>query len=212
MDISLLYTTARTHLISEVLERWLGSAADPGRLEIVVVTDDPTGRESHGNIRYLVNTGRRDCVTGWNLAAANAVGDVLVQVSDDLFPPPAWDSEIIEIISNLTKEQPDVVLNLLDDRNCEEVIYHPVLTRAAYEKLGYLYPPEFESMFCDNWFFAYHSKYSLCVVSEERFWTHVHRTTHSVKVDRVMMIHESEDRYRRGRQTLEKYLDLHALR
>ena len=211
MKISLLYTTARPHLINEVINRWQDSAKNPSTLEWVLVTDDPYTHAPRTNVKFIVNTGRRDCVTGWNLAAANANGDVFVQVSDDLFPPPNWDEKITREVSRLTEKRPDVVLNLLDDRKNTTAVFHPVLTRASYEKLGYLYPPEFESMYCDNWFHAYHSKYSLYAVSQEQFWVHVHRTTHNVIRDSVMLKHESEERYQRGKQVLEKYIKIHQL-
>jgi hypothetical protein len=66
-------------------------------------------------------------------------------------------------------------------------------------------------MFCDDWFTAYHKKYSQFGVSRERFWSHMHRTTHKVSVDDVMRRHESPERYARGRAVFEKYIVEHAL-
>jgi hypothetical protein len=82
--ISLLYTTARPHIIEAVIDRWLRD--DLVKTEMIVVTDDPyLPSKNRGNVNYVKNNGRRDCVTGWNLAAQNSVGDILIQVSDDLF-------------------------------------------------------------------------------------------------------------------------------
>jgi hypothetical protein len=211
VKISLLYTTARPNLITEVIKRWHDSAENSGNFEWIIVTDDPVVLTPSGDLRFIVNTGKRDCVTGWNLAAANAQGDIFVQVSDDLFPPSGWDRSIIREISRLKQKRPDVVLNLLDDQKITHAVFHPVLTRSCYEKLGYLYPPDFESMYCDNWFCAYHRKYSLYAVSKDKFWTHVNRTTHKIMLDSVMLRHESAERYLRGRQTLEKYIKSHHL-
>ncbi len=210
---SLLYTTARPHLIPEVVDRWLARVECLTGVEMVIVTDEPFRSTTPfaDQVRLLVNGGRRDCVTGWNLAAANAVGDVFVQVSDDLHPPKHWDKAMREVIDQFMDQRPDVVLNLLDERLMASAIFHPVLTRAAYDKVGFLYPPDFESMFCDNWFTAFHGKYSLCMASKRQFWSHVHRTTHAVAVDDVMVRHESRERYERGRKTLEKYIRLHEL-
>lgn len=213
MRFSLLYTTARQYLIGEVVERWFASAGDAGGVEMLVVTDTPyhPAVSYPENVVFLVNPGRQDCVTGWNLAAAHAKGDVFIQVSDDLYPPKNWDASIAPSIRRFTAHRPDVVLNLLDERMQASCTFHPVLTRAAYDKLGYLYPSEFESMFCDNWFTAYHQKYSQFGVSRERFWNHMHRTTHKVTVDDVMRRHESPERYARGRAVLDKYIVEHAL-
>jgi hypothetical protein len=208
--ISLLYTTARPHLIPQVVQRWLGD--HPAEVEMVLVTDDPLDCEiDHPDVRAIVNRGRRDCVTGWNLAARHAAGEILVQVSDDLFPPPAWAQSIREVIGRLTPRRNDIALNLLDERKMTNSVYHPVLTRAAYERLYYIYPPEFESMFADNWFYLYHSRYSLYVVSNDVFWSHHHRTTHDVPIDEVTLNHENLERYSHGMETLYKYIREHRL-
>ena len=181
---------------------------------MVVVTDDPYEPEiSHPMVRYLKNDGRKDCVTGWNLAARNATGDIFIQVSDDLFPPAKWDLFIRSEVSKWKAKQnrADIVLNLLDERQQRKVIFHPVLTRASYEKTGYLYPPDFQSMHCDSWFFLYHRKYSFLVASSMVFWHHRHRSTHPVEVDDVMRIHESPTRYTSGLETLKKYIAEHRL-
>lgn len=211
MKISLLYTTARPHLIHDVIKRWRDAASNSSPFEWVISTDAPVAHAPVSNVEFIVNTGRKDCVTGWNLAAARARGDVFVQVSDDLFPPSGWNDKILRKMARLSLERPDVVLNLLDERKCTSAVYHPVLTRAAYEKLGYLYPPEFESMYCDNWFCEYHKKYSLYALSKEKFWTHIHRTTHHITSDSVTLKHVSRERYQRGKQVLEQYIKTHRL-
>lgn len=210
--ISLLYTTARPHLIDEVINRWF--QGDGVEIEMVVVTDDPyAAAVSSFNVKFLRNEGRRDCVTGWNLAAKNSTGEILIQVSDDLFPPANWDSRIRSIISNVraTLKRSDVVVNLLDERKEKNAVFHPVLTRSAYERTLFLYPPEFQSMYCDNWFCFYHRKYSAYAVSESVFWHHNHRTTHKVEIDEVMKTHESPERFSRGREVLESYIVKHKL-
>lgn len=210
--ISLLYTTARVHLIDEVIERWLTQTTST--IDMVIVTDEPCARTTASSaVRFITNTGRRDCVTGWNLAAQMARGDIFVQVSDDLYPPPHWDHTIQEHIHALTEAtgRQDVVLNLLDERQSHSAVFHPVMTRAAYETLKFLYPPDFESMYCDNWFCLFHQKYSGYAVSSFVFWHHRHRVTHDVAIDDVMLRHESTERYQKGLATLNKYMVEHQL-
>jgi hypothetical protein len=210
LSISLLYTTARPHLIDQVISRWLTPGMEG--VEMIVVTDDPFNSSVvRPDLHFVVNSGRRDCVTGWNLAAQHAKGDILVQVSDDLFPPNGWNTYILDIVTSMSHTRKDIVLNLLDERQQKNAIYHPVLTRAAYEKLHCMYPSDFESMCCDHWFYAFHKKHSYCAFSNEVFWHHRHRTTHQVEVDDVMRVHESPERYARGRQTFQKYIKEHEL-
>lgn len=212
VKFSLLYTTARLHLIRSVIDRWFDSAQIADNCEMVIVTDTPVlPLLSHKQVRFIANTGRQDCVTGWNLAAVHAVGEIFIQVSDDLFPPDRWDEAITKEINCLTASRPDVVLNLMDERQCKTAVYHPVITKEAYNHVGYMYPPEFESMYCDNWFMAYHAKYSLYHVGSTIFWTHIHHRTHNVTVDAVARKHESPARWMRGHQLLMHYANIHQL-
>jgi hypothetical protein len=213
IPISLLYTTARPQVIDEVVDRWF--RGDSTNIDMVVVTDDPyEPPHRRWPVRYFKNDGRRDCVTGWNLAAQHAIGDIFIQVSDDLFPPVGWESAIRQKISRLIEatQRKDIVLNLLDERRQQTAVYHPVLTKSAYEKTACLYPPDFQSMFCDNWFFLYHRQYSVYEAGTDVFWHHKHRTTHPVEIDEVTRIHEGADRYQNGRATLKKYVVEHKLK
>lgn len=200
-EISLLYTTARLQLIENVVDRWRATAASTNSFEIIVVTDEPVAFRS-GQAQFFVNEGPRNCVAGWNLAAAKARNDILIQVSDDLYPPRDWDKRIVAAVSRLVRENPNVVINALDERKCQLGVFHPILTRGAYLRAGYLYPPDFESMFCDNWFSIYHAMHSHMVVSRDVFWSHRHRTTHNVQIDDVTRRHEAKERYEKGRETL----------
>jgi len=86
MKISLLYTSARTHVILGVLQQWQERADNWSNIEVILVTDDYfAGQFPH--MTPYINSGRRDCVTGWNLAASEASGDMFVRISDDLLPP-----------------------------------------------------------------------------------------------------------------------------
>lgn len=201
--ISLLYTSARLGVIQSVLEAWRASANDWAGVEVILVTDDPFELE-FPNLRYLQNRGRRDCVTGWNLAASHARGDLFVQVSDDLFPPRGWDSALLQMTAGRDK----VSLLLPDERGVVAAVFHPVLSKSVYDHFGYLYPPDFRSMFCDCWlYYAHLNAGFLGVMKQGRFWNHRHRTTHPVDVDDVTREHEADERYQEGRATLKRELD-----
>jgi glycosyltransferase involved in cell wall biosynthesis len=209
---SLLYTTARPKLIPSVIARWLTSLHN-SELEIIIVTDSEyEDYYVYKSVNFFINNGNKDCVTGWNMCAKYASGDILIQISDDLFPPDNWDYLIIQTILLNGGVTQKLVLNLLDERKCRDAVYHPVLTRYCYMATGYLYPYDFQSMFCDNWFFLFHSKYSILIESNEVFWIHKHRVTYSdVLVDEVTLNHESQSRYHKGKETLIKYVALQNL-
>lgn len=198
MKISLLYTSARPHLILDVLTKWKDRSDKWESIEVILVTDDVCDVEFPDMTSY-VNEGRRDCVTGWNLAASKATGDMFVQVSDDLTPPESWDQKLVSIAGDMQSFS----LHLPDERGYLDCVFHPVISRSVYEHFGYLYPPAFKSMFCDNWLFIAHRHAGfLCRTNVRQFWNHVHRTTHDVEIDEVLVRHESVERYAEGRETL----------
>ncbi len=186
MKISLLYTTARPWLIPEIAARWRGSD-----IELIVVTDEPVTHQD--GYAYFVNSGPRNCVAGWNLAASKSTGDILVQVSDDTYPPEHWAERIRAFLERRT----EAVLNLLDEDRGTVQCHHPVLTRAAYLKAGCMYPSEFESLWCDNWFHEFHRRHNRYYQSSNVFWA----GTHSGAIqDRVAEAHCNGVRHSRGRE------------
>lgn len=208
MKISLLYTSARPHLILGVLEVWKDSAADWENIETILVTDDSFSGH-FPNMRSYVNSGRRDCVTGWNLAASKATGDMFVQVSDDLFPPEHWDEKLLSIVGDAECFS----LQLPDERGLPNCVLHPVISRKVYEHFGYLYPPAFRSMYCDDWlYFAHRQAGFLRRIKVGQFWNHRNRATHNVPVDGVLLRHESLERYAEGHEILVRELAKLGLR
>ncbi|HHQ15182.1 MAG TPA: hypothetical protein ENK16_09130 [Chromatiales bacterium] len=202
MKISLLYTSARPQMIPGVLETWKNRAADWSSIEAVVVTDEPFDGSFQNMVTYT-NTGRRDCVTGWNLAASKASGDMFVQESDDLTPPMHWDRKLIALAGGAEYFS----LHLPDERGLPNCVFHPVISRKVYEHFGYLYPPDFRSMYCDNWLFEAHRHAGfLKQIRASNFWHHRHRTTHAVEADEVLLRHESLERYAEGRKVLVREL------
>jgi predicted O-methyltransferase YrrM len=88
-------------------------------------------------------------VLAWNAAASISKGDVLVQLSDDWKPTKGWDAAILAAIGDV--EAP-VVLAVNDGHRKDDLLCMAILTRARYKAQGYMFHPEFFSMFSDNWF------------------------------------------------------------
>lgn len=170
---------------------WL---TDVPNVELLVVTDAPVAKPyQHPACHYLTNTGSANCVAGWNTAAFHATGDVFVQVSDDLVPPANWANRIRQWLH----DKPMGVLNLLDCDQARTKCHHPVLTAKAYRAVNTLYPPEFESLWCDDWFHAYHSRFSDYYTSDLVFWSH---TTSGSLRDDVAARHASLQRHLAGQK------------
>jgi hypothetical protein len=212
MNISLLYTSARPHLILGLLNIWKTRSMHWENVEVVLVTDEAFEEsfEDHfPNMSSYVNSGRRDCVTGWNLAASKASGDMFIQVSDDLFPPEQWDEKLIAMAG----EAEYFSLQLPDQRGLRDCVLHPVISRTVYQHFGYLYPPDFKSVYCDDWlYYAHRQAGFLHSVEAGQFWNHMNRATHDVVIDDVLLRHESLERYAEGYEVFVRELEKLGMR
>src|ERR1035437_6319248 len=130
------------------------------------------------NVRVVLNNRRRCYVDGVNLAAGESTGAVLVVNADDQFACDGWDEALIDAIVGkvLGDNDLDGAALALDialvrsnglDRRLESpfvievstgtpnehdrgVLVMPILSRARYEAQGFVFYPEYESMYADN--------------------------------------------------------------
>jgi hypothetical protein len=91
----------------------------------------------------------RGPVAAWNEAAWFSKGEILIQLSDDWDPPMHWDKLIIDAIGDTSKP---AVLAVSDGHRTDNLLCMAILTRARYKEQGYLFHPDFFSMFSDNHF------------------------------------------------------------
>ncbi len=102
--------------------------------------------------KIIYNTGRRCYVEGVNLAAKHATGDILIVVADDQFPCEHWDRELFGKLP-IAQPAPPCVLWAPTGTPSEferNIIVMPIMSRALYEKWGYVFYPGYESMYSDN--------------------------------------------------------------
>ena len=95
-------------------------------------------------VRLVVNA-NRSVVDAANAAARTATGDVLIVVSDDFGCPDGWDRALAEVLG----DRRDVAV-LVHDGIDGRIMTLPIVGRALYETLGYVYHPAYVSMFCDD--------------------------------------------------------------
>lgn len=79
--------------------------------------------------------------TGW---------DVLVLASDDHIPvQQGWDTQVVKDFKELAPNGEPRMLWYKDIRN-PGICFMPVMNRAAYDLTGYIYHPDYVSLWCDN--------------------------------------------------------------
>ncbi len=162
---SLLHTTARLpNGWIPAYQAFLGSCFRPQDVEYIVSVDrrdrpkwpgfeaakQQTGRaqQTFGHHVLAVNDHRTCAVDGWNTAAEHSNGAFLITVADDLRAPARWDEEIRKLVPDMTKE---VVLDVNYGPKAQAgFCFFSLFTRARYERLGYVFWPEYWGMYGDN--------------------------------------------------------------
>lgn len=152
MKISLVHPSrSRLARAEEAIAEWRSQASGAHELEHIlsVDADDPDldGYRAlaarHGS-RLEIHANRR-MVEAMNRGAEVAAGDVIVAMSDDFGCPPAWDTAIVDAIGG--RERAAV---LVDDGVNARILTLPIITAALYRHLGYVYHPDYVSMWADD--------------------------------------------------------------
>lgn len=151
--ISLLHATrGRPAQARECRQLWIGSAARPDRVEHVIAVDcdDEGSISALADLKpHVVPEKNAGCVAAWNLAATQATGDILVQLSDDWVPPPHWDDILAARIGNTRKAR---VLRISDGHRTDDLFCMAILTRKRMKQQGWFLPPAYTGLYSDDEF------------------------------------------------------------
>lgn len=151
---SLLHPTARPKQWRNTACAWLTATANPDDVDYVLVPE--WNVDVHTVPRFGIrgvyrNNGHPCLVDGFNTAAKNASGQVLIAIADDFFPFPRWDEALAKVIGTRITEDL-VVWASTGGANDENFIVHPILTRSYLERYGYLFWSGYKAWYADNEF------------------------------------------------------------
>lgn len=136
--------------------RWLAAASDHNTYQYILSLDldDPTineYRRNFGDISHddIVVNPNKSYVEAVNVAASRAIGDCIIVMSDDFDCPKSWD---MSLSATIAAEAGEHYAILVDDCYGHEtpILTLPIISRSLYVTLGYIYYPEYYSMFADN--------------------------------------------------------------
>lgn len=149
--ISLLHATrGRAKKAIACREAWLAAANNPDAIEhIFGIDDDDVESLSEINTKRVIVERGKGCVSAWNACAKACSGEILIQLSDDWDPNPGWDDVILKEFEGVEGEQ---VLAISDGQRSDDLLCMAILNRKRYEKQGYLFHPDFFSVYSDNHF------------------------------------------------------------
>lgn len=133
------------------IDEWRRAASGTYDCEhlLSIDTDDPVRDEYEALARnsgaQLLIHDNRSVVDAVNHAAVRATGDVLMVIADDCGCPPRWDEAVAAAIGARHN-----VAVLVHDGVDGRIMTLPIVDRAFFESCGYIYFPEYISMYCDD--------------------------------------------------------------
>lgn len=160
--ISICHASARPHAWRAAHDEWRRKCVNPYGVEYVLAVhgsetyeeylDAPSANPSErfGAFALRLNPFRSCSVDGWNVAAAEAHGKLLIGIADDFFPPDRWDELLLGALPSVDGEY---VLGAHMGRE-DGLLTHYFVTRKRYARYGYLLNPAYEALYCDNEFTA----------------------------------------------------------
>lgn len=135
----------------------------------------------------------------WNYLAAEAKGDVIYPIADDLWnTTPNWRNMLLEyapqFLSGAWAFVGDDMLRCLDQTTWERKLAgHPCLSRQYYELFGYVWYTGYKSQWCDNEFYyvgtainrllyipeiVYENRHVVAGLAEPDQWCRLQEQTH----------------------------------
>ena len=163
---SILHPSARPDKWRAIYDAWLAAADHPEDVEYILMVDERWGFDTRivnlpldrGELnRQVMNRKRRCYVDAVNLAAEHATGEILIVVADDQFPCDHWDTAILRQMAlqgdERSAENVPFVLHANTGTPAEfdrRIVPMPIMSRALYERWGYVFYSGYESMYADN--------------------------------------------------------------
>jgi hypothetical protein len=197
---SILHTSARPEKWREIYDTWIKAAVNPEQVEYVLCVDERWGFRhervlqsdpdwlygfagSRGGLNVVrYNEARRCYVDGVNIAAKASTGRILIVNADDQYPCEGWDQRLQAIVNSEARchsgdSLADFVIEISTGTPAEHdrgILVMPILSRDRYERLGYVFYPEYESMYADNEFCEHARQDGIVIDARHLMFPHRH--------------------------------------
>jgi hypothetical protein len=172
-------------------------AADPASVEWIFSCDDDDPK-SDALKPWAPIIGKGGCVAAWNRAADKAVGEIIIQGSDDWDPPLWWDKIITQRLGDITRES---VLAVSDGHRQDQLMCMTILTRNRLKKQGTMFAPEYDAcsgIWSDNEFTARAYADKCVIEARDVIFTHNNPMFTGAHQDEEFKRHNSRGNYEKG--------------
>lgn len=202
--ISLLHATRGRHEQAiKCRDKWLNTAKEPKAIEhIFGIDDDDNDSLANINTQRVIVPRGKGCVAAWNACAKVSTGEILIQLSDDWEPVEAWDEIILKEFEGVEGEQ---VLAISDGARTDDLLCMAILNRKRYEKQGFLFHPDFFSVYSDNYFTWAAQKDGVIKNARQIVFEHKHPVFNKGEWDKTYTDSNSQQNYLNGQA---KYIEL----
>ncbi len=160
MMILIKYATrGRPDLFKKTLSTYIGSLSGKHTVKIIVSIDrDDLSMNNPQMMKFIANFRNVFVKIGNSKSKIEAINanissdevfDILILASDDMIPYDNYDDLIVSDIGDnnmVALHYPDGLYNV----DSSSIITWSVMSYALYKKLGYIYNPEYKSLWCDN--------------------------------------------------------------
>lgn len=198
---SLAYTSVRANCIGPVIDLWRKTASGKHSIEVVIAVDGNNpecqlAATAIADAKVMVQpTEPFNSTRGWNLAAANTTGKVIICIADDFKPCQDWDCKLFELRTGWADEDWTA--------HCEDGYVHnlmvlAILTRTRYERFGYVFYPGYPSLFSDTEFTEVAYKEGRVLNAKHILMEHLHPDCGKRTRDESDNIHASSERWKLG--------------
>lgn len=200
--ISLLHATrGRPAKAYKARATWLDRAFDADAIEHIYALDhDDETIGPFVTCRHVINH-RRGPVAAWNEAAKFSRGEILIQLSDDWDPPVHWDKLILQKFEGIDRP---AVLAVSDGHRTDNLLCMAIINRNRYKQQGYMFHPEFFSMFSDNLFTDRAYADGVVIDATDIVIEHLHPAFGKAEMDETYARSNAPENYEAGLATYEQ--------
>lgn len=187
-------------------DRWMALAEIPDRVEWVfgIDEDDHDSINSLAGLRCHVSKEGGGCCRAYNETAASTDGEVIVCASDDVYPIPLWDTEIVKRFGDVSQPR---VMSVSDGIRKDRLVPIQILTRAWFDRFGFIFPPQFKSMFGDVWLIERAWRDGCMIDANDLIFEHKHPYFGTAENDAVYEAENAPERYKDGEIALKDALE-----
>jgi len=183
-------------------DHWMQTCSGEHEIEwIVSLNRSDTELENYeqcfiGAKVVLLKTNSSNMVQATNQAAKVCAGELLILVSDDMWSPEMWDSRILHKYEMIDGAG---ILQVFDGITAQKLTI-PIMNRLAYLKLGYMYHPEYISMYADDDLRKTALKHGLLYNATDIVIEHKHYSVGKSKYDKTYATENSRLAWKKGEQ------------